>query len=211
MPEHHESLFIHPVTPSLQGSVLSSNTFEKAFTLREEFIVSLVVRWSNCIYLHQFSLTNSSSASSNWFWCATARLDSLLTKDLAEFFEHHQHNLGFYFFILFLKGDSLQLNNRLQWLHKTNYPGCLDARQQKVVERISHPLRHCSLVSQRALSHHLAVQCTKPKPNPEAHVQTSANFAASFFILRHYIPPFLLSPNMQLEVLIIAGLENRIN
>lgn len=127
MPEHHESLFIHPVTPSLQGSVLSSNTFKKTFTLRKEFIFSLVVCWWNYIYLHQFPLTNSSSASSNWFWCATARIESLLIKDLAEFFEHHQHNLGFYFFILFLKGDSLQLSNRLQWLHKTNYPGCKTA------------------------------------------------------------------------------------
>lgn len=105
MPEHHESLCIHPVTPSLQGSVLSNNTFKKVFNLREEFIFSVVVCWSNYIYLHQFPLTSSSSASSNWFCCATARLDSLLTNDLAEFFEHHQHNLGFifFFFILFLK------------------------------------------------------------------------------------------------------------
>lgn len=94
-------------SPLLCKDVFPINTFQKAFKHREEFIVSLVVCWSNHICLNQFSLTSSSSASSSWFWCATARLGSLLTKDLAEFFEHHQHNLGFHFFILFLKEDSL--------------------------------------------------------------------------------------------------------
>lgn len=155
------------------------NTFQKAFKHREKFIVSLVVCWSNHICLNQFPLTSSSSASSNWFWRATARLDSLLTKDSAEFFEHHQHNLGLYFFTLFL--------NRIAYsLITGNISGdcikqiILDARQQKVMERVSHPLRHCCLVSQRALSHHLTKQCTSPKPNPEAHLQTSANSTAFF-------------------------------
>lgn len=36
MPEHHESLCIHPVTPYLQWSLLSNTTFRKAFNFRDE-------------------------------------------------------------------------------------------------------------------------------------------------------------------------------
>lgn len=85
--KYHESLCIHPVTPYLQWPMLPS---ERLSVLEmKNSTLSLVMCWSNYLYLHQFPLTSSSSASSNWFWCATMRLDSLLTKDSAESFEHH--------------------------------------------------------------------------------------------------------------------------
>lgn len=77
--------------------------------------------------------------------------------------------------------------------------------------RVSHPLRHCCLVSQRALSHHLTMQCTNLSQILKHICKPQLTLLPLFwYSVRHYIPPFLLSPNMQLEVLIITGLDKLI-
>lgn len=123
---------------------------------------SLLARWNDYDYLHQFPLTSSASASSNWFWYATIRLDSLLTKDLAESLEHHQQNVVWFlfFFHFVFKRGSLQINTGNSDSIKHIM---LNAQQQKVVQRISHPLSHLSLGSKRASSHHVATQWTHAK------------------------------------------------
>lgn len=140
---------------------------------------SLLARRNDYVYLHQFPLTSSSSASSNWFWYVTTRLDSLLTKDLAESLEHHrQQNLVWFlfFFHFVFKRGSLQINTGNSDSIKHIM---LDAQQQKVIQRISHPLSHLSLGSKRVSSHHVATQCTHAKAKSLVYLHNSANLAAS--------------------------------